>query len=186
VVVSVAPLPDGLWAPLIVTTLLVVGLVAVSETWTWPAHHDGALSIIVVLPAIVLGARLWRWRSQRLVVTTERVLESSGIVNHHVVAVELREVTASWVQQRFVDRVTRRGSVILESPHSAIVLGRLRHPDALQRVIDYQRTQLDHRDRGELERADELSVALDEGLLTNDEYDRRWRRLFGPDGPRGR
>ena len=99
-------------------------------------------------------------------------------------SVELIDVDVSHTNQRWFERLTRRGYVVVETPSGAFVLERVRRPDALARVIDHQRQQVDRYAELRLDRADELSAALEAGLLTNEEYDQRWRRLFGPSGPR--
>jgi hypothetical protein len=166
------------------TVIVLGGVLAVAATWSWPHQHVRWLSLLVILPAAVLGGRIWRWRSHRIVVTSQRIIEQSGVLRHHRGSFELIDVHTTHFEQRLTDRLSRRGFVILETDASVVVLERVRRPDALLRVIDHQRQLLDRRSEGQLERADELSAALEAGLLTNDEYDERWRHLFGRDSPR--
>jgi len=63
--------------------------------------------------------RLWRWRSHKIRVTSERVIVEGGVLRHYRSLVELRDVIAIRVEQRFVERVARRGSVILETSPAA-------------------------------------------------------------------
>jgi hypothetical protein len=94
-------------------------------------------------------------------------------------------VYSTTIEQRWWERVLRRGVVFVETQQGAVFLGRVRHPEALARVIDRQRTRRDDVAQQQLNEGDRLSEALSQGLLTDDEYDERWRHLFGPDGPRG-
>ena len=185
VVVTVTPVWRGVSGPL-ATTLTAFALVwATASTWSWPKNHAALLSVLVVAPcAVVLGGRLWRWRSHKIVVTSQRIIQFGGVARRRMSSVELIDVDVSHTNQRWFERLTRRGYVVVETPSGAFVLERVRRPDALARVIDHQRQQVDRYAELRLDRADELSAALEAGLLTNEEYDQRWRRLFGPSGPR--
>lgn len=181
---TVTPTPTGLFGPLAATAVVLAVIVVLAATWPWAGREESWLFLAVIPPATLLGARLWRWRTCRVVVTSERVIRVMGAVGRQVASLELAQVVASRVHQRWHERLSRRGLVVLELPESSYVVARVRRPDALARVIDHQRRQLVVRDVGRVERAEGLSRDLAAGLLTDDEYDVRWRHLFGPDGPR--
>ncbi len=181
---SVTPVARGVLGPLIVTAAALTGLVLIANTWSWPRHHAVLLSLVVIIPAAVLGGRLLRWQSHKIVVTSQRIIERGGVLRRRLVSFELIDIHATHLDQRLLERMARRGFVVLEMGGGTVVLERVRRPDALLRVIDHQRQQLDRRSEVQLARADELSEALEAGLLTNEEYDQRWRHLFGPGDPR--
>jgi hypothetical protein len=110
----------------------------------------------------------------------------SGVTKKRVTAVELGDIVAVSIAQQLLERLSRRGVVVLHLGSGSIALDRTRRPDALRRVIDHQRSLLDRVALRRLDEADHLRQALDDGLLSDDEYDQRWRHLFGPEGPRGR
>jgi uncharacterized membrane protein YdbT with pleckstrin-like domain len=181
VVVSVNPIARGLTGPAIATLVAIAAVLAAASVWTWARDQAVWLSLVFIAPcAAVLGGRIWRWRSHKIVVTNQRVIVTSGVAHRHARSVDLIDVVSSSVDQRWHERLTRRGYVILDTPSGPFALERVRRPDALWRIIDHQRHQLDRRDQNRLERADELSQARDSGLLSDDEYDERWRHLFGP------
>jgi len=183
-VVEVTPLPRDVARPLAATLLAVGALWGAATLWTWASRHEAYLSVIVVVPAAVLGQRLWRWWSHRVVVTTQRIIDVRGRGGRRLTAIELAEVRETTVDQRAFDRLLRRGSVILALDDSACLIGRVRRPDALRRVIDHVRSTVPG-DAGDRPAREGSDPALEEGLLTDDDDDQRWRHLFGPDGPRG-
>ena len=113
-------------------------------------------------------------------VTNQRIIQMGGVARRRLSAIELIDVDVTHTDQRWFERLSRRGFVVVQTMGGAYVLERVRRPDSLARVIDHQRQQLNRVDEVRLDRAEELSNALAAGLLTTDEYDQRWRHLFGP------
>lgn len=184
-VVTVTPISIGVVGPLIAVLVTIGALWAAAATWHWVNHNSSWLSAILVFPlAVLLAGRTWRWRSRKILVTSQRVLHESGVLRRHTSSVELIDIVATQVDQRWHERVSRRGVIQLETAAGTFVTDRLRRPDALCRVIEHQRQQLNRYAEAHLDRAGELSDALEAGLLSNEEYDERWRHLFGPDAPR--
>jgi len=140
-VISVTPLAEGVVVPLLT---LVAALVLVLEG---AAHvHflrviEGWLALVVVAPvAVVALTRTWRWRSHKVHVTSQRVLLEGGVLRHWRSSIELRDVLATRVDQRVSERLARRGMVVLETRLGPVSLGRVRHPGALCRMIDAERS----------------------------------------------
>ena len=185
VVVSVTPISRGVTGPLVATLLAVASLWASAATWSWAQQHSALLAVLFVAPcAAVLSGRLWRWRSHKILVTSQRIVQFGGVARRRLSSVELIDVRASHTDQRWFERLLHRGVVMVDTAAGAFVRERIRRPDALARVIDHQRQQLNRYAEVQLDRAAELSMALENGLLTSDEYDRQWRHLFGPQNPR--
>jgi uncharacterized membrane protein YdbT with pleckstrin-like domain len=86
--------------------------------------------------------RTWRWRSHKVHVTNERIVLEGGVLHHQRSTVDLRDVVALRVDQRVSERLTRRGVVVLETNGGSIMIGKLRHPGALVRLIDAERTNI--------------------------------------------
>jgi len=185
-VVAITPIARGVAVPLLITLVAIAIVVVASNTWHWVGVHSTIIAAVLVGPcALILGGRLWRWRSHKIIVTNQRVLVVGGVANRRQRAIELIDVVSVGVDQRWHERIARRGHVIVETTTGVVVLERVRRPDALWRVIDHQRQQIDRRDRARLDHADELSRALDAGDISGEEYEERWRHLFGPDSARG-
>ena len=179
--VAVTPISRGVASPVAATLIAVAALWATTSTWAWPRAHAAIIAVIVVGPcAVVLGGRLWRWRSHKIMVTNQRIIQMGGVARRRLSAIELIDVDVTHTDQRWFERLSRRGFVVVQTMGGAYVLERVRRPDSLARVIDHQRQQLNRVDEVRLDRAEELSNALAAGLLTTDEYDQRWRHLFGP------
>ena len=98
-------------------------------------------SVVLAGPFVVVAlTRIWRWRSHKVHVTNLRVVFEGGVLAHYRTSVELRNVFATRVDQRVVERVTRRGLVTLETSGGSILVGKVRQPGALSRLIDAERT----------------------------------------------
>jgi uncharacterized membrane protein YdbT with pleckstrin-like domain len=185
VVVSITPISRGVALPFTITLVVIGSIWAAASTWQWPRHNAGWIAGITIVPcAVVLAGRVWRWRSRKILVTSQRVALSSGVARKRTSSLELIDVATTHVDQRWFERVMRRGVVIIDTPMGSFVTDRVRRPDALCRIIDHQRQQIDRYAAVHLDRAAELSEALEAGLLSDEEYDQRWRHLFGPDSPR--
>jgi hypothetical protein len=63
-------------------------------------------------------------------------------LHHQRSTVDLRDVVALRVDQRVSERLTRRGVVVLETNAGSIMIGKLRHPGALVRLIDAERANV--------------------------------------------
>jgi len=83
--------------------------------------------------------RTWRWRSHKVHVTNERIVVEGGVLHHQRSTVDLRDVIALRVDQRVTERLARRGVVVLETNAGSVMIGKLRHPGALVRLIDAER-----------------------------------------------
>ncbi len=179
VVVRVTARPKGLVGPTAICLAGVIALALAAHHWTGVRHAALWISLALVPPFVVVMGRLGRWRSHKIVVSTQRVIASAGVARRHRASLPLRDILAVHVEQSLFDRVTRRGIVVLETPHESFSLDRVRRPDALARVIDFQRTQIPLAYDNTPSDADELDEARDIGLASDDEYDERWRHLFG-------
>jgi hypothetical protein len=103
-------------------------------------EYETALALVLAGPfAVIALTRTWRWRSHKVHVTNERIVIEGGVLRHHRSAVDLRDVVALRVDQRVSERLTRRGIVVLETNGGSILIGKLRHPGALVRLIDAER-----------------------------------------------
>jgi len=179
VVVRVTAQPQGLLGPIALCLVGVVALVLAAHHWTAVRHAALWISLVLLPPFVVLVGRLGRWRSRTIVLTTHRVMASAGVARRHRASLLLGDILAVHVEQSFFDRVTRRGIVVLETSQESFSLDRVRRPDALARVIDFQRAQIPRAHDMPPSDVDELDEAREIGLVSDDEHDERWRHLFG-------
>lgn len=139
-VISVTPVSRGVVRPFLLTVTTLAIIVEGSSRYSIVHRFEELLIVVLVLPmAAVTATRIWRWRSHKVHVTSERVIVEGGVLRHHRTAVELRDVLATRVDQRVSERLARRGYVYLETSGAAIPVGLVRQPSALCRLIDAER-----------------------------------------------
>src|ERR1700722_5179422 len=139
-IISVTPVARGTARPCIAGIVL-LGLIVFGAKHVLFIHeHEWWFSLILAGPfAVVALTRTWRWRSHKVHVTNERVVVEGGVLHHQRSTVDLRDVVALRVDQRVSERLTRRGLIVLETNAGSILIGKLRHPGALVRLIDAER-----------------------------------------------
>jgi len=146
-IVSVTPVAVGLVRPALTALALAVLVQIGSFHVSFIHHHEAWFLLVLVGPALVIVAtRTWRWRSHKIHLTNERLTVEGGVVRHYRSAVELADVYATRVDQRVHERLSRRGTVVLETAGGTFLVGRVRHPSALCRLIERERAS-HHDDR---------------------------------------
>ena len=139
-IITVTPVARGTLRPCL-AGIIVLALVIFGAQHVHLIHeHETWLALILAGPfAAVALTRTWRWRSHKVHVTNERIVVEGGVLHHQRSTVDLRDVVALRVDQRVSERLTRRGVVVLETNGGSIMIGKLRHPGALVRLIDAER-----------------------------------------------
>lgn len=146
-VITITPVARGLAVPVLATALAVT-LVELGSSHVHLLHSISmVLWIVVVVPCLfVVATRTWRWRSHKVYVTNQRVIIKGGALKHHRGEVALGEVISTQVDQRLLERISRRGVVTLETREGTMYLGLVRHPSALCRLIERERMGLQRDD----------------------------------------
>jgi uncharacterized membrane protein YdbT with pleckstrin-like domain len=145
--VSVTPVSEGLFRPFLSVVTAIVLVQFAANHVHFIQQHKWPIYLVLAGPcAVVLLTRMWRWRSYKVRVTSERIIVEGGVTRHFRSSVELRDVFSSRVEQRVTERIMQRGSVVLETAGGTMDVGVVRHPAALCRVIDLQRDRT--RDHG--------------------------------------
>jgi membrane protein YdbS with pleckstrin-like domain len=139
-VISVTPVSRGVIRPFLITVTTLALIIEAAARYSFIHRAEEWLIILFVLPlAAVTLTRTWRWRSHKVHVTNERVIIEGGVMRHQRTAIEMRDVIATRVDQRMSERLTRRGYVYVETVVGPVLLGQVRHPGALCRLIDAER-----------------------------------------------
>jgi uncharacterized membrane protein YdbT with pleckstrin-like domain len=139
-IISVTPVARGTVRPCLAAIVLLSLVILGAKHLFFIHQHEMWFSLILAGPfALVALTRTWRWRSHKVHVTNERIVVEGGVLHHQRSTVDLREVVAMRVDQRVSERLTKRGVVALETNGGSIVIGKLRHPEALVRLIDAER-----------------------------------------------
>lgn len=140
IVVTVTPVAHGVVRPAFFALMISVLVQWGAFHSDYLHHHEALFLLVLVGPALlVVATRSWRWRSHKIQVTSLRIIIEGGVANHFRSSVELPDVVATRVDQRVRDRLTRRGTVLLETAAGTFHVGRVRHPAALCRLIDRER-----------------------------------------------
>jgi len=139
-IISVTPVARGTVRPCLAGIVLLSLVIFAAKHVLFIHQHEMLFSLILAGPfAVVALTRTWRWRSHKVHVTNERIVVEGGVLHHQRSTVDLRDVVALRVDQRVSERLTKRGVVVLETNGGSIVIGKLRHPGALVRLIDAER-----------------------------------------------
>ena len=139
-IISVTPVSKGVIRPFLYT-IAVVALIVFGAQHLHLVHRYEALALWVVAGpfALVTLTRVWRWRSHKVRVTNQRVIVEGGVIHHRRSMIELRDVVATHIDQRVSERLVRRGRLWLETSAGSFLVGTVRHPGALLRLIDAER-----------------------------------------------
>jgi membrane protein YdbS with pleckstrin-like domain len=146
-VITITPVARGLTVPVLATAVTIT-LIEVGSTHVHFLHSiRTALWIVLVVPClIVVATRTWRWRSHKVYVTNQRVIVKGGALQHHRGEVALHDIVTTQVDQRLIERLSRRGFVTLDTREGAMHLGLVRHPSALCRLIERERMAIQRDD----------------------------------------
>lgn len=155
---------------------------------SWPTWVRWAVVLAgVVLFAIHPGRLLLDWATSHFVVTSDRVIHRSGWFAKESMEIPLENVNDVRFKQTVFERLIGAGDLTLESAgeFGQQVFGDIRDPERVQKVI-YETTEANQRrmaaPTAPSSPADELAKLdrlRDEGVLTNEEFDREKRRLLG-------
>ncbi len=141
-IVSVTPVSRGVLRPAVLALALAATVRYLVDTVHGLAHFQLMIAVVVVgPPVLVVAARMWRWRSHKIHITSHRVIVEGGVARRIRTGIDLRDVIAVRAVRGLGDRLTARGEVVLETAAGPWVVGRVRHPAALVRLIEGERSR---------------------------------------------
>jgi hypothetical protein len=144
-VVTVTPVGRGLARPTLALVTAIVLVQYAAARYAFVHEHRLILGAVLAGPcALLVATRVWQWRSHKIHVTSQRVVVEGGAVRHQLRSMEFTDILATRVEQRFSERVARRGELFVETIAGSQYLGRVRHPSALARLIDRERARRAH------------------------------------------
>ncbi len=139
-VITVTPVSRGVWRPFLVTATTFAIIVEAAGRYHVLHRFEPWLVVLTVAPLLLVTVtRAWRWRSHKIRVSSERVILEGGTLQRTRTSIELRDVFATRIEQRIIDRFARRGVVVLDTVAGSMRVGEVRHPGALCRLIDAER-----------------------------------------------
>jgi uncharacterized membrane protein YdbT with pleckstrin-like domain len=176
--------------PLAEVVLIVAGVILalayIPDSWpTWVRW--GVVVVALVLFAAQPGRLLLDWATSHFVVTSDRVIHRSGWFAKQSMDIPLENINDVRFDQTVFERVIGAGDLTLESAgeFGQQIFGDIRDPERVQKVV-YETSEANQRrmvgPSAALSLADELAKLdrlRDEGVLTDEEFDREKRRLLG-------
>jgi len=152
VVVELRPHWAYLGWSLVVAVAVVV--VAVAVVAAFPHAPVGVLYVLLVLvagAALWLALRLVRWFATSLVVTTNRIVQRSGVISRNGLELRLERVNQLSYHQSLAGRLLRTGDLLIEvgGETGVVVFDHVPRPAAVQSVITEQISAM-HRRSGVL------------------------------------
>lgn len=137
------------WVYLVGPLVTTVAVVALAVTLDIGIHNQGVAwhwveGIAAAIPLTWLVLRFLRWRACSLVVTSFRIVERSGVVSRDQREIRLSSVEQVEVGQSLVRRLLGTGELrfTLRGEEGAVVIGDVRKPVVLQRIINRRRPPL--------------------------------------------
>ena len=168
--------------------VLSIVLAIVALALGWPNWVRVACLVLIVLSALWMVSRYFKWRTTNFVVTTDRVIFRHGLFAKAGIEIPLERVNSVHFHQSFMERVLGAGDLMIESgaERGQQRFTDVKHPDLVTNTIHkemdanedrtYGRANAGTDVAGQLER---LEGMLQRGTLTQQEFDSQKRKLLG-------
>ncbi len=141
-VVSVTPVSRGVLRPTVLVFAMAASVRYAADSLHGLDRYQGLLYLLFVGPVLVLVAtRVWRWRAQKIHVTSQRLVVEYGATRRVRSSVELRDVIVVRSQRGLGARLSGHGDVVDETVAGPWLVGTIRHPAALVRLIEAERSR---------------------------------------------
>ncbi len=175
------------WQFLVVPLLVTVGAVAAGvgvAVFAEGTVRNVLFAVVGALWLILVVRRVLEWLTTQYVITNERVIFRAGILARRGKEIPLEVINDVSFQQSFFERIVGSGDLLIES---AGEMGQSRytdipHPEELQSLIYQVRETRTIALSGASSTATELETLArlrDQGVLTDEEFEKQKRRLLG-------
>lgn len=166
---------------------------AVFLTWRYPpdaSAFDWAVTAVAGIAFARLGLYpVIAWWFTHYVLTNERLIRRSGILSRAGKEIPLENIVDLAFSQTILERILRSGDLLIESAgeQGQQRFGDIPDPEAFQSLVYKVREErtrsLDHRGRSggddPISQLERLAKLLQDGLITQEEYDRKKAELLG-------
>ncbi len=178
------------WSGILKEGALVVGAVVVAVLLAILGVNGWVVAAVVLLAIAIAAEGLIRWLTTLHVVTNERVIYRAGFIGKRGKEIPLEVINDVAFNQRIIERLFGTGDLLIESAgtHGQTRYSDIPAPEKVQTVIYNSREErMARMERGgdlssgesTASQLDRLSRLLDEGRITNDEFEREKRKLLG-------
>ncbi|HXF58104.1 MAG TPA: PH domain-containing protein [Actinomycetota bacterium] len=182
----IALVPPTLVAAVIVagTTVALLFVPATWPTWVRWAVVGVGLALFVASPLRAFVA----WATSHFVVTSDRLIHREGWIARRSMEIPLENINDVRFAQTVFERLIGAGDLTIESAgeHGQQQFTDIRHPEQVQKVIyevseENQRRMMAHAAGGFSVAAElaKLNRLRDEGVITDEEFERQKARLLG-------
>ena len=159
-----------------------------TDAETLPRTVAGYASLgLIVAAACWLVARSLRWVTTNFAITTQRVINRSGVLSKHGIEIPLDRVNTVMSSQGPLERLVGAGDLVIESGGEFGVqrFEDIRNPDRVKQMlhglVNDRQQPPDTRGGQRVDIAEQLEKfegMLERGTLTRDEFDAQKQRLL--------
>lgn len=141
-VISVTPLSRGVVRPVVLALAMSATIRYAVDVLHGLDRFQSLLYVAFVGPVLLLvTTRMWRWRAHKIHVTSQRLVVEHGAIRRVRTSVELGDIIIVHTHQGVGERMTGRGDVVIETMAGPWLVGRVRHPAALVRLVEAERSR---------------------------------------------
>ncbi len=185
VVLDIRPHGWCLVAPCLVAAAVLAGAVVAGVEGVPTVAAWGIVAVLALALARLL-LRYLRWITTSLVLTTDRLIQRSGVLGRRSREIPVEQFTDVGYRQRMLERLVGIGDLVVESAgrQSAESFVGLPHPETIQREIYNQMEASRLRRSGYLversipEQIDQLADLARRGILTAAEFEAKKSQLL--------
>jgi membrane protein YdbS with pleckstrin-like domain len=159
-----------------------------TDAQTWPRTAAGYACLgLIAAAACWLVARSLRWVTTNFAITTQRVINRSGVLSKHGIEIPLDRVNTVMSSQGPLERLVGAGDLVIESGGEFGVqrFEDVRNPDRVKQMLHglvHDRRHLSDTGGGGrvniAEQLEKFEGMLERGTLTRDEFDAQKQRLL--------
>lgn len=167
---------------LLLVSLTILGVIFLSFLPSWVVLFP--LAVFVFL-AGRFGIRLGRYKASHLIVTSERLIYSSGFLGRRVREIPIAQISNLSYSQRLGERVLQFGSLRVDHSGENVrdVFNFVRRPERIVRLVSSQISRRSlgpgqTRPHSPLDELSKLATLRRDGSITEDEYEAAKSRLL--------
>ncbi len=138
---------------------------------------------LVLLPILSLMRDVLIWSNRQYIITSRRVIQTSGVLNRHVMDSSLEKVNDIKLEQSFIGRILNYGDVeiLTASDAGSNVFRRIANPTGFKKALLNAREAAEHGE-GAVQDIPTLIARLDDlrkrGILSEEEFQRKKNELL--------
>ncbi len=172
---------------LVLVAVIAVGLVAIA--FSAPAIVQIIVAVAILAVLVWFLARYLVWRSTNFVITTDRLINRTGLITRSGIEIPLERVNTVFFKQNIFERMIGMGDLAIESAgeQGSQVIDNIRRPLNVQNEIYRQMESNENRKFDRVGRSAPLSIPEQieklaqlhrDGVLTDQEFNSKKQELL--------